>query len=654
LIIEPKYSTYHDPKTGAIVDSGALVDIHTNTPLAPGSVDGSFREQAIWTINDNDQSATSTINLRSEPLTGRDPATRFSSYVNGDPFTPMPLAYPGDKVVLRMLSVSPTLDTFHVQGARFRLENRYADADGPEGQLIDTLHHAISERSTLILDGGGGGSRKTPGDYLYFSGSDARQQQGAWGLIRVLPGSTPNLKPLPDNAAPAGTYTPPTGTAPPATTGAGNPCPITAPVRSFAISSMDLNKGSKVTAFVRTADVASIRLGNKKVEPLVLHVAAGDCVDVDFRNQRDPSLADPTLPKSSFSVSKLQADPESTGVDAGYASEQNVAPGGRRSYRFYVDSPKLGTATIADFGANSAKLGLYGAVVVAPEGASFTDPVTGFASDIGSQVDVHLPSGYAYRDFTVDFADDAFELGHDFMPYRTTADNRTSTINYAAGRAGDGPDAFSTVGTPALATPLLRAYPGDHMMVHALVAPGSEQGHVFSLGGLAWETDQWQTNSQRVSAQGFGPWESIDASVVGGAGGWAARSAGATGDLFYGDLRKPFTVAGQWGLQRVLPKSSCVLRNLDGSACGADPTPGNGPAVFNVDTSSGPVGTRIVIYGLQLTGATHVTFGGVEATTFNVSSDSKITATVPRGAVSGNIVVTSPDGTAMGPYFGVD
>jgi hypothetical protein len=76
--------------------------------------------------------------------------------------------------------------------------------------------------------------------------------------------------------------------------------------------------------------------------------------------------------------------------------------------------------------------------------------------------------------------------------------------------------------------------------------------------------------------------------------------------------------------------------------------------VFNVDTSSGPVGTRIVIYGLQLTGATHVTFGGVEATTFNVSSDSKITATVPRGAVSGNIVVTSPDGTAMGPYFGVD
>ena len=33
LIIEPKGSTYHDPKTGAEVDSGTIVDIHTTNPL---------------------------------------------------------------------------------------------------------------------------------------------------------------------------------------------------------------------------------------------------------------------------------------------------------------------------------------------------------------------------------------------------------------------------------------------------------------------------------------------------------------------------------------------------------------------------------------------------------------------------------------------
>ena len=60
LIIEPKGSTYHDPQTGAEVDSGTIVDIHTNqdandprTELAPGLVNGSFREMALWTIDEN-------------------------------------------------------------------------------------------------------------------------------------------------------------------------------------------------------------------------------------------------------------------------------------------------------------------------------------------------------------------------------------------------------------------------------------------------------------------------------------------------------------------------------------------------------------------------------------------------------------------------
>jgi len=41
FIVEPPGSTYHDPVTGKKVDSGTIVDIRTNSPLAPGAVSGS-------------------------------------------------------------------------------------------------------------------------------------------------------------------------------------------------------------------------------------------------------------------------------------------------------------------------------------------------------------------------------------------------------------------------------------------------------------------------------------------------------------------------------------------------------------------------------------------------------------------------------------
>jgi uncharacterized protein (TIGR03437 family) len=61
---------------------------------------------------------------------------------------------------------------------------------------------------------------------------------------------------------------------------------------------------------------------------------------------------------------------------------------------------------------------------------------------------------------------------------------------------------------------------------------------------------------------------------------------------------------------------------------------------------NGPIGTQVKITGSSFTGATKVTFGGVKATTFSVDSDTQITATVPPGAMTGSIQVTTPDGTA--------
>ena len=65
---------------------------------------------------------------------------------------------------------------------------------------------------------------------------------------------------------------------------------------------------------------------------------------------------------------------------------------------------------------------------------------------------------------------------------------------------------------------------------------------------------------------------------------------------------------------------------------------------FLPQQSPGKVGASIGIFGQGLTGTTGVSFGGTPAT-FEVSSDTYLTATVPGGAKTGVITVTTSGGT---------
>jgi hypothetical protein len=69
------------------------------------------------------------------------------------------------------------------------------------------------------------------------------------------------------------------------------------------------------------------------------------------------------------------------------------------------------------------------------------------------------------------------------------------------------------------------------------------------------------------------------------------------------------------------------------------------PTVTDVIPGSGQVGDQVTISGTDLTGATGVTFDATASTTFNVDSNTSITATVPTGAESGKVCVTTPGGT---------
>ena len=68
------------------------------------------------------------------------------------------------------------------------------------------------------------------------------------------------------------------------------------------------------------------------------------------------------------------------------------------------------------------------------------------------------------------------------------------------------------------------------------------------------------------------------------------------------------------------------------------------PTVGGFAPASGPVATGVTLTGTGFTGATGVAFNGVAAD-FTVDSDAQITATVPTGATTGAITVTSPGGT---------
>jgi uncharacterized repeat protein (TIGR03803 family) len=101
---------------------------------------------------------------------------------------------------------------------------------------------------------------------------------------------------------------------------------------------------------------------------------------------------------------------------------------------------------------------------------------------------------------------------------------------------------------------------------------------------------------------------------------------------------------------------TALLQGTDGNLYGTTSHGGTdgGGTIFRISLrmppfvktvqNAGAVGSSVIILGNNLTGATSVTFDGT-ASTFSVVSDTEITATVPAGAFTGEIQVTTPTTT---------
>jgi hypothetical protein len=129
-----------------------------------------------------------------------------------------------------------------------------------------------------------------------------------------------------------------------------------------------------------------------------------------------------------------------------------------------------------------------------------------------------------------------------------------------------------------------------------------------------------------------------------------------TTNVTFGGTNTAFTVVSDTSLTANVPSGApngpIAVMTPGGTATSTTnftvttvPPPPPAPTISSFTPTSGPAGTKVTITGTGFTGTTQVAFGGTSAS-FTVVSNTSLTATVPTGARTGPISVTSPGGTA--------
>ncbi|HET7397577.1 MAG TPA: hypothetical protein VFJ94_03550 [Intrasporangium sp.] len=504
LVIEPAGFDARDPKTGRYLQpvnstshgtvcgssceggaAGTAVDM-----IGPGTADdfrdfglavadfvsltkkGGDSRTAAGTVNapevpeefPDDDPGTMSVNYRNAPLRLRqtfngtkvDPAYVFSSTTWGDPQTPILQAYSGDNVRTRLIQGSQEEQhVITIHGMRWRQE-----PDDPQSPYVSSQAVGVSDafnfETPRVTCGSLEAEKRCRGDFIYTGSATDDVYEGMWGILRLHDKKQPNLLPLPDNV-PTRSFTtalssfgrvprPSTLTLPLPAANPGNPCPSTAPKRTYSVVAMNRpltydaagDNDPYGLMYVTAADEAAVRSGAKKAEPLTIRANAGDCVEVTLTNKLDKSFlghggtadGDPALPTESGSTPaglRVSLHPQllsydvrgSDGATVGVNDDQTVAPGTSRKYLWYAASVpvgELGAANLLDYGdvRGHRHHGLFGGIVVEPAGSTWHDPVTGAQlgpfpagtpNKAGAAADIRRSTGTSFREFGVYFQD---------------------------------------------------------------------------------------------------------------------------------------------------------------------------------------------------------------------------------------------------------
>jgi len=523
--------------------------------------------------------------------TSNDPYV-FSSVAHGDPATPLLKAYVGDPVVIRQVGLDERVGDIRVTGHRFA-EERF----NQNGVLTDAGTAGISEKMDYVFNAG-----NFPGDYLYYSGRQLELESGAWGIFRVMntlhTTGVNALEPLPDRTAPPNQPGFPTltftGKAPPAApSDSSSVCPSTAPVRSYNVSIFNgvtfdvgqpgesdaANGGSWAMMYALSSNESAIKAGKLPVVPLAIRANAGDCLKVTLHNDLPTDNwtwtwgSGPT--RAGFNVGNVLYNPQTSfGGAVGYDPDSSVAPGGQRTYVYYVDKELGENLALNTANESSWRAGAYASVIAEPKGSVWEDPFTGKQVNSGIFVDIFRPNGTAFREYVTMFSDREPLLSHSIMDYYLDSDHSYTDYNEASltqlegddqhalcGAGENGADSAclweaksnSVNGGHDPSTPLFEAYAGDPIIWRVADASG-DNPIAFQVSGHEFPLDHGVTGAQMIEARAMVAGETFDA-YINSAGG----VTDAPGDYEYNVGRDPIVRSGDWGILRVFPGSGTAV-----------------------------------------------------------------------------------------------
>jgi hypothetical protein len=421
-----------------------------------------------------DDPGTGLLNYRNEPIPNRiaDPMTKtqhtdargdmanvFSSTTHGDPFTPLLEVYEGDRVQVRLIQgAQEEQHVFSVHAGKWLHEPSAPNSGYYNAQAIGISEHFEFELPPIPAVGNVNGANKNLADFLYGSFATDNLWNGMWGIMREHKGIKNGLQPLPGNLR---------GEVSSSDPGLRTDfCPAGAPQKPMSVEAWlarDLIPGSggitynnrfglkdpSGIVFVRTEDVAAIKAGTKKLEPLILRANAGDCLNVTLTNNLPATM--PTqeswnfMPMliPGFNLNDIRMSNEvslhpqlleydvrtSDGANVGLNDRQTVAPGASRKYRWYAGRLDINpngarTATPIEYGAinltdygdimKHGSHGAVGVVVIEPKGATWT-----VSAKSNADADVKDSLGnLLFKEFVVVYQDDVNLMAANGNPVR--------------------------------------------------------------------------------------------------------------------------------------------------------------------------------------------------------------------------------------------
>lgn len=262
----------------------------------------------------------------------------------------------------------------------------------------------------------------------------------------------------------------------------------------------------------------------REVQPLVIRANAGECIEIRLTN-----LLPEYIEESAFQMRTLtdvvgyhiHLVKFDTIVSDGAANGWNNLAGARQYEtlieRFFANE-ELNTVFFHDhlYANVHQQHGLFGALIVEPAGSVFLDPATGKPLKSGTRAVIRRADGSAYREFVLALHDFALLFDRDGKPLNppehpgSDDDPGVMGINYRSEPMverlkcrNDPAHIFSShvYGDPA--TPILKTYPGEPMVIRLLDGAHEEQ-HAFNIAGLSWRKEITDPVSPLVQAQTIG------------------------------------------------------------------------------------------------------------------------------------------------------